>query len=40
MPTVYYPKSSAKSLVHSTKGSKYRSITPLEVAQAMADQWG
>lgn len=40
MPTVYYPRSHARSLVHSTKGSKYRSITPDEVARAMADQWG
>ena len=40
MPTVYYPYDQAKSLVYSTKGSKYRSITPVEVAAAMADQWG
>lgn len=40
MPTVYYPRSNTKSLVHCTKGSKARSITSLEVAGAMADQWG
>lgn len=40
MPTVYFPRSEAKSLVYSTKGSKYRSKTPTEVARAMADQWG
>lgn len=40
MPTVYYPKDKAKSLVYSTKGSKYRSKTPTPVALAMADQWG
>lgn len=40
MPTVYYPKNKAKSLVHSTKGSKYRSVTPDLVAEAMANQWG
>lgn len=40
MPTVYYPKNKAKSLVYSTKGSKYRSKTPELVAEAMANQWG
>lgn len=40
MPTVYFPRSDAKSLVYSTKGSKYRSKTPTLVAQAMAEQWG
>lgn len=40
MPTVYFPRDKAKSLVYSTKGSKYRSKTPTPVALAMADQWG
>lgn len=40
MPTVYFPRNEAKSLVYSTKGSKYRSKTPTPVALAMADQWG
>lgn len=40
MPTLYFPRSHAKSLVHTTKGSKSRSLTPVKVAQAMADQWG
>lgn len=40
MPTVYYPRSNAKSVVYSTKGSKYRSKTMPELAMAMAEQWG
>ena len=40
MPTLYFPRSKAKSLVYSTKGSKYRSVTPEPVALAMAEQWG